>query len=78
MLDKILYSYKQPYDIQYLQVDSIHRLQICKFGNPKGIPLIFYTVVQVLVLINIVLVFLIKDILMLLFSIKGDVEQLNH
>ena len=78
MLDKILYSYKQPYDIQYLQVDSIHRLQICKFGNPKGIPLIFYTVVQVLVLINIVLVFLIRDILILLFLIKEDAEHPYH
>jgi proline iminopeptidase len=41
MQHKILYNYKKPYETKTLKVDSIHTLKIRKFGNPKGIPVIF-------------------------------------
>lgn len=40
MTHKYLYPLKKPYQIVSLSVDSIHTLQIRKFGNPRGIPVI--------------------------------------
>ncbi len=40
-MEKILYSYRNPYNIYDLKVDKIHILKVKKFGNPKGIPIIF-------------------------------------
>lgn len=40
-MDKFLYPYRKPYKSYQLKVDNLHKLKIQKYGNPKGIPLIF-------------------------------------
>lgn len=40
-MNKHLYSSTKPFKTTWIQVDSIHRLKIKEYGNPKGIPVIF-------------------------------------
>jgi proline iminopeptidase len=40
-MENFLYNYKEPYNTKNLKVDSLHTLKIRRFGNPKGIPVIF-------------------------------------
>ena len=36
-----IYSEIEPYNVQYIQIDNIHKIYVEQSGNPNGIPIIF-------------------------------------
>jgi proline iminopeptidase len=41
-MSKHLYSLTKPFKTTWIEVDSRHRLKIKEYGNPQGIPVIFF------------------------------------